>query len=245
MKKIVASGFFDPLHKGHIEYLRKAKALGDYLIVLINTNEATQRKKGYYFMTLEERMEIVRSLKFVDEVVTAKDDDGTVAVSLSEIRPDIFAKGGDRTIDNLPQQEIDVCKKNSIDIITGLGEKIQSSSYLVVDYLNNNTVSKQWGHYLTIYYDKNIKIKLLYIQPYSNISLQKHLKRDEIWLILKGEAFIKIGDNEQSCPEKEILFIERNTLHKITNRTDDILIIQETQIGGSNFEDDIIRYGET
>lgn len=148
MKKIVASGFFDPLHKGHIEYLRKAKALGDYLIVLVNTNKAAQRKKGYYFMTLEERMEIVRSLKFVDEVFTAKDDDGTVAASLFEIRPDIFAKGGDRTLNNLPQQEIDVCKKYDIEIITGLGEKIQSSNNLMIDYLKNDVVCKQW-HCLT------------------------------------------------------------------------------------------------
>ena len=110
MKRVVVSGFFDPLHKGHIEYIRKAKALGDYLIVLVNTNEAAQQKKGYYFMELQERMEIIRSLKFVDEVITAKDDDGTVAVSLAEIRPDIFAKGGDRTVENLPQQELDVCK---------------------------------------------------------------------------------------------------------------------------------------
>ena len=245
MKRVVASGFFDPLHKGHIEYLRKAKALGDYLIVLVNTNEAAQRKKGYYFMELEERMEIIRSLKFVDEVVTAKDDDGTVAVSLAEIRPDIFAKGGDRTVENLPQQELDVCKKYNIEIITGLGDKIQSSSSLMIGRLKNNVVYKQWGHYLTIYYDENIKIKLLYIQPYSSISLQKHLKRDEIWVVLKGEVLTVIGDDEKKYQEKETLFIERNVLHKATNITDEILIIQETQIGGCNLEYDIIRYNKT
>ena len=245
MKRVVASGFFDPLHKGHIEYIRKAKALGDYLIVLVNTNEAAQQKKGYYFMELQERMEIIRSLKFVDEVITAKDDDGTVAVSLAEIRPDIFAKGGDRTVENLPQQELDVCKKYNIEIITGLGDKIQSSSSLMIDRLKNNVVYKQWGHYLTIYYDENIKIKLLYIQPYSSISLQKHLKRDEIWAVLKGEVLTVIGDDEKKYKEKETLFIERNILHKAANITNEILIIQEIQIGGCNLEHDIIRYDKT
>ena len=244
MKKVMASGFFDPLHKGHIEYLEKAKALGDHLIVLVNSNEAAQRKKGYYFIELNERIDIVRSLKCVDEVFVAKDDDGTVADSLSEIRPDIFAKGGDRALNNLPKREIDVCNEYGIKIVTGMGEKIQSSSNIIVNYLKNNVVNKQWGHYLTIYYDEKIKIKLLYIQPHSSISLQKHLLRDEIWIILNGEAFIRVDDDEKYFHEKDNLYIRRNILHKVTNKTDYILMIQETQIGGCNLEDDIIRFVE-
>lgn len=140
MKTIVASGFFDPLHSGHLEYLSKAKDLGDYLIVLVNSNEAAQRKKGFYFMDQAERMKIIQSLKFVDEVLLAIDHDGTVATSLQQIKPAIFAKGGDRTIDNLPIEEITVCQTCHIEIVTGLGHKIQSSSNLINNYRHNHAV---------------------------------------------------------------------------------------------------------
>ena len=242
MKTVVASGFFDPLHKGHIEYLKKAKELGDYLIVLVNSNEAAQRKKGYYFMDVKERVEIVQSLQFVDEAIIAKDGDGTVAASLSDIRPKIFAKGGDRKLDNLPKQEIDVCDKYGIDIVTGLGDKIQSSSDIITRHLKNNAVYKQWGYYITIYYDQKIKIKLLYIFPGMSISLQKHMKRDEMWSIICGEAQVRVDDIFDTYKEKDTLYIERNTLHKVTNMSNKTLVIHEIQIGGCNIEEDIIRY---
>lgn len=140
MKKVVASGFFDPIHCGHIEYLRKAKELGDYLIVLVNSDEAAFRKKGYCFMPLNERIEIIKALKFVDEVIPALDCDNTVANSLRQLDVQIFAKGGDRTIDNIPYEEKKVCDEFNIEIITGLGDKIQSSSNLLKcfeDYKTN------------------------------------------------------------------------------------------------------------
>jgi cytidyltransferase-like protein len=127
---VVASGYFDPLHVGHIEYLELAKALGDKLIVLINSDEAAIRKKGRAFMSQADRMKIVGALRCVDEVVPAQDEDGSVWRSLEELKPNIFAKGGDRTVDNLPQEELNVCKKHGIKIVCGLGEKIASSSEL-------------------------------------------------------------------------------------------------------------------
>lgn len=143
---VLASGFFDPLHIGHLDYLQKAKALGDRLIVLVNTDQAAVRKKGYYFYTQDDRVRLVAALKWVDEVQVANDNDDTIAASLFEIKPDIFAKGGDWSLSNLPEKEIDVCKKLNIQIVTGLGEKIASSSENVrnaatrfTDYRRNNT----------------------------------------------------------------------------------------------------------
>lgn len=131
MIKVLASGYFDPIHVGHIEYLEKAKKLGDYLIVAVNTNESAISKKGYYFMDQKDRIKILKSIKFVDKVISVIDSDNTVAKTIELIKPNIFAKGGDRDINNLPQSEIDVCKKYNIKIITGLGKKIESSSRLV------------------------------------------------------------------------------------------------------------------
>jgi rfaE bifunctional protein nucleotidyltransferase chain/domain len=135
---VVASGYFDPLHIGHIEYLELAKALGDKLIVIVNTDRAAIRKKGRAFMPEADRMKIVAALRCVDEVVLAKDDDGSVWKSLEEIKPDIFAKGGDRTPDNLPQVELDVCNSNGIEIVCNLGEKIASSSALIENTESTN-----------------------------------------------------------------------------------------------------------
>tara|TARA_Y100000310_G_scaffold264470_1_gene275112 strand:- start:5835 stop:6245 length:411 start_codon:yes stop_codon:yes gene_type:complete len=129
MKIVVASGYFDPLHVGHIEYLEMARKLGDKLIVIVNNDKQTHLKKGLEFMPFEERIKIVNALEMVDEVFASIDDDASVCKSLKEIKPDIFAKGGDRNTGNIP--ELDICKECCIEIIDGLGDKIQSSSELI------------------------------------------------------------------------------------------------------------------
>ncbi len=129
MKMIVASGYFDPIHVGHIEYLKKAKELGGKLIVIINNDKQALLKKGFSFMDEKERMEIVKNIKYVDEVFLSVDEDKTVCKSLEKLKPDIFAKGGDRNSSNIP--ELNVCNEFNIKIIDGLGNKIQSSSNLI------------------------------------------------------------------------------------------------------------------
>ena len=126
MKKVAVSGYFDPLHVGHLEYLKLAKSLGDYLIVIVNSNSQCKIKKGKPFMDENDRLEIVRNLKMVDEVFLSIDQDKTVCKSLEKIRPDIFANGGDRSTDEVPETVI--CNKYKIKMIDGLGEKIRSSS---------------------------------------------------------------------------------------------------------------------
>jgi len=130
MKKIVAvCGGFDPLTPGHIDYFKRAKKLGDILVVLVNGNDFLINKKGYYFMPLEDRCEIIKSVEYVDAVIPCIDKDDTVAETLKMIKPDIFAKGGDRNLSNLPQKEIDVCKEIDCEIICGVGDKKYSSSW--------------------------------------------------------------------------------------------------------------------
>jgi D-beta-D-heptose 7-phosphate kinase/D-beta-D-heptose 1-phosphate adenosyltransferase len=126
---VAASGGFDPLHVGHVEYLQMAKALGDKLVVIVNSDEFLVRKKGYAFMPLQERMQIVAALACVDEVVACIDQDQSVCETLRKLRPTVFAKGGDRNSGNIPEKA--VCDELGIVITDGLGAKIQSSSDLV------------------------------------------------------------------------------------------------------------------
>lgn len=134
---VVASGYFDPIHKGHIEYLEKAKKLGDKLIVIVNSDKQAQLKKGFSFMTETERMFIIRSLKCVDEVMLSIDVDRTVCKSLELCKPNIFAKGGDTSIStgNIPEKVI--CDAHNIKIVDGLGDKVQSSRWLLREVKRN------------------------------------------------------------------------------------------------------------
>ena len=126
--RVAVSGYFDPIHVGHLEYLRMAKELGDFLVVIVNNNYQCKLKKGKHFMDENDRVEIVKALRFVDEVFLSVDKDRTVCKSLEEIKPDIFANGGDRATSEVP--ETPVCKKFNIRMVDGLGDKIRSSSSL-------------------------------------------------------------------------------------------------------------------
>ena len=131
MSKIVCvSGYFDPLHIGHIEYFKKSRELGDQLMVIVNNDTQAILKKGQPFMPAEERMAIIAELECVDTVVKSVDQDGTVCATLHliEPKPDFFCNGGDQTNDVIP--ETGVCKERNIELIDGMGEKIQSSSWL-------------------------------------------------------------------------------------------------------------------
>tara|TARA_B100000965_G_scaffold278287_1_gene236078 strand:+ start:41 stop:463 length:423 start_codon:yes stop_codon:yes gene_type:complete len=126
--RVAVSGYFDPIHVGHLEYLRMAKELGDSLVVIVNNNYQCKLKKGKHYMDENDRVEIVKALRFVDEVFLSVDKDRTVCKSLEEVKPDIFANGGDRATSEVP--ETPVCKKFNIKMVDGLGDKIRSSSSL-------------------------------------------------------------------------------------------------------------------
>ena len=129
MRIVAASGYFNPLHKGHVEYLERAKQLGDYLVVIVNSDKQRALKGSKEFMDEQERVLIVKALRCVDEVILSIDEDGTVCKTLEMINPEIFAKGGDRFASEIPEAE--VCNRLGIDMVDGLGNKIQSSSWLL------------------------------------------------------------------------------------------------------------------
>tara|TARA_R100001594_G_scaffold128207_1_gene166331 strand:+ start:3307 stop:3774 length:468 start_codon:yes stop_codon:yes gene_type:complete len=138
-KTIVISGGMDPVHIGHVKMIKAAAELGRVIVVL-NSDEWLVRKKGYAFMSFEERKYLLENIKGVSEVSDVDDSDGTVCEALQRLKPDMFGNGGDRTSDNTPEKE--VCLDNGIQMIWNLGgEKVQSSSDLVRTFVKNRAAN--------------------------------------------------------------------------------------------------------
>jgi D-beta-D-heptose 7-phosphate kinase/D-beta-D-heptose 1-phosphate adenosyltransferase len=132
---VVVSGGFDPIHVGHVRLFNEAKKLGDKLVVILNNDNWLMKKKGYVFMSQEERKEIIEALESVDKVLISfheeNDEDRSICRELYHVKPHIFANGGDRTKTNIP--EVPVCEEMGCRMIfnVGQGGKVQSSSWLV------------------------------------------------------------------------------------------------------------------
>jgi len=134
MKTVVVSGGFDPIHKGHLLLFKEARKLGDKLIVILNNDNWLIKKKSFIFMPENDRKEILESIRYIDEVVLSfheKDPkDMSVCTELEILRPTIFANGGDRKMNNVP--EFQLCKELNIQTVFNVGgEKVSSSSELV------------------------------------------------------------------------------------------------------------------
>jgi len=127
---VAVSGAFDPMHVGHVRYIREAAKLGDRLVVILNSDDFLLRKKGFVFRPFEDRKEILENVKGVDEVIASIDDDQTVCKTLKLLKPDIFAKGGDRTgPENIP--EVNTCRKIGCKLVINVGGgQIRSDSDL-------------------------------------------------------------------------------------------------------------------
>lgn len=134
---VICSGYFNPIHKGHIEYLKRSKELGDYLYVIVNNDYQRELKGSRPFMEADERKLIVESLKFVDKAMVAIDEERTVNRSIkwitmsvgNEFNRIIFANGGDQNRNTVGETEL--CEEMGIELADGLGDKIQSSSKLI------------------------------------------------------------------------------------------------------------------
>ena len=135
-KAIIVSGYFNPLHKGHLELFRKAKEQAEKLWVIVNSDLQRELKGSNEFMDESERLEIVQSIRYVDYALISQDKDKTQCQTLKqfaemfgEVYDLSFANGGDQNNETIP--EADVCIANGIELIDGLGDKIQSSSWLL------------------------------------------------------------------------------------------------------------------
>jgi len=142
-KTVLVSGGFDPIHAGHVQMIREAAEHGD-VIVVANSDDWLMRKKGYVFMSFDERRAILKEIKGVIIVAAVDDSDGTVCDALHKIRPDYFANGGDRGKENTPEQ--DVCEELEIEMLWGIGGdyKLNSSSDLAKNLINNYPKKKSF-----------------------------------------------------------------------------------------------------
>jgi cytidyltransferase-like protein len=130
-KIVCVSGYFDPIHIGHIEYFKKSKEIGTKLMVIVNNDDQASLKKGRAFMPCKERIQLIEELKCVDIVVESIDTDRTVCKTLSTVepKPAFFCNGGDQNNNTIPEGP--VCQTRNIELRDGFGDKIQSSSWLI------------------------------------------------------------------------------------------------------------------
>ena len=135
-KAIIVSGYFNPIHKGHLEYFNNAKSMADALFVIVNSDLQRELKGSKEFQKQEERLFIVENIKAVDKAFISVDTDRTVCESIKKIHEEYhleyelgFANGGDQNNNSIP--EAPICKELKIQLIDGLGDKIQSSSWLL------------------------------------------------------------------------------------------------------------------
>jgi len=191
MKIVIVTGGFDPLHSGHIAYFKAAKELGDYLVVGVNSDEWLARKKGRSFMPYEERKSIVQEIGVVDEIIAFDDSDNTASDAIRQTMSKwpqedyIFANGGDRTKENIPEMEV-FHPRLTFKFGVGGEDKKNSSSWILEEY-KHPKVNRPWGWYRDLYtIGKGIKVKELVIEPGKSLSMQKHFKRAEMWYVLKG-----------------------------------------------------------
>ena len=255
-KVVVVSGGFDPLHSGHIAYLKEARKLGSKLIVAVNSDDWLEAKKGRFFMPQSERAEIVKNLSFVDAVYANKpedDADGScrnVLRNLLNKMPDvdiIFANGGDRTKSNIPEMQINN-KRLSFKFGVGGEDKKNSSSWILKEW-KYFTEKRVWGEFSNLFEDEAVKVKELIIEPGQGISYQRHFKRSELWFVSKGVINVKHSPAING-PDKAVvhtlktddqIHIRVGDYHQAFNPFSEPAHIIEIQYGEETDEDDIER----
>jgi cytidyltransferase-like protein len=251
MKVVLVTGGFDPIHSGHIAYFKAAKQLGDILVVGLNSDEWLERKKGRAFMPWNERLTIVNNLEMVDETFTFLDDDNTAKNFIRQVRahyPDahlIFANGGDRTSDNIPEMDVEDANI-SFEFGVGGEDKKNSSSWILTEWKAPKT-ERIWGYYRVLHEVPGCKVKELTVDPGKSLSMQRHHERAEYWLVSEGRCIVNAAlANGYALPSRELSMHQEYKVpvgewHQLTNPYDVPCRIVEIQYGEQCIEEDIER----
>jgi cytidyltransferase-like protein len=250
MKIVLVTGGFDPIHSGHIEYLKSAKKLGDILIVGVNSDDWLTRKKGRPFMPITERTTLIENLKMVDHVILFNDNDNTAIEAIKNVKAlyphetVVFANGGDRTKENIPEMVFE-----DVEFVFGVGgeNKANSSSWILEEWKSPKT-TRSWGYYRVLHtVGKQTKLKELTVTPKTCLSMQRHDHRAEFWFVAEGEAAVYTLDSSSDHDlighygTHEHIFIGQEQWHMLCNETDQPLRLIEIQYGENCVEEDIER----
>jgi cytidyltransferase-like protein len=254
MKRIVLiTGGFDPLHSGHIAYIRAARELGDLLIVGVNSDEWLRRKKGQEFMPWEERATIIAALHNVDRVINFNDSDNSAKDAIRKVRAInpaaqiIFANGGDRTKENIPEMDL-LEEMLHLEFVFGVGgeDKKNSSSWILQEWKAPKT-ERQWGYYRVLHEVPGMKVKELTVNPGKSLSMQRHNLRAEYWIVSAGSAVVNSQlTGGYAMPSTVLVQHEEYRVpvtewHQLTNPFDVPVKVVEIQYGEQCIEEDIER----
>jgi len=251
---VIVSGGFDPIHLGHLNLINEASKLGK-VIVIVNSDEFLLKKKGFYLIPSNERVEIIKNLKNVASVFLSIDKDASVSESIKTLAADksfnikFFANGGDRKNESdIPEKKI--CEENDIKLIFDVGGgKTQSSSSLfkeAIDIFNfyKNYTKKPWGSYLNLLKESNFLVKKILVDVNEEISYQSHKYRDEHWILVDGSLEVINGSSTRILKSNDYDFIKRGAKHKIKNIGSSTAVMIEIQFGDKIDENDINRYDD-
>lgn len=240
------TGGFDPIHSGHINYIKAAASHCDILVVGANSDGWLTRKKGRPFMPWAERAAVLKAIQGVNYVINFDDSDGSARGAITKVKEMFpghhirFMNGGDRTIENIPEMT-----ESDVEFLFGIGgeDKSNSSSWILEEWKAPKTM-RPWGYYRVLHTEgQTVKVKELVVDPGCSLSRQRHQHRSEIWLVSGGTASVGLGTPEHivCIPEHGKLEIGVNAWHRLFNISGQPVKIIEIQYGTNCIEEDIIR----
>ena len=249
MKIVLVTGGFDPLHSGHIAYFKAAKQLGNLLVVGVNSDDWLTRKKGRSFMPACERKAIIENIYQVHKVIEFDDTDNSAIDAIRKVKAMfprehiIFANGGDRTRNNIPEMVF-----NDVEFVFGVGgtNKANSSSWILEEWKAPRT-ERPWGYYRVLHEVSGMKVKELTVEPKQQLSMQRHNLRAEYWIVSEGQAIVnRTMDTGYILPPvilqtHDEYCVPVTEWHQLTNPYDVPVKVVEIQYGENCIEEDIER----